>query len=284
MYTSFGFYKSYIKKESLNDTGLVVMSPKQHRPDYFTNISIEGQAVFVYDVSSGKVLYQKNAEVPLPLASITKTMTAIVAEEKSTNNTPIIINRSALDTDGESGLVEGEKWNLQRLLSFTLLSSSNDGAAAVAEAFPLFVDHMNDKAKKLGLDSMRFRNPTGLDIENENDTGGYGSAKDVAVLFQYALKNHPTIIESTGAARGLFYSDSFLHQAGNTNTALTLIPNIIASKTGYTAKAGGNLAVVFDRGLNDPVILVVLGSSYDGRFTDIVNLASSTLKTYNQSQ
>lgn len=257
--------------------------------EYFKDISLEARAAYVYDVNTKKILYQKNDDIPLPLASITKAMTALVAEEANQNDLTVTIDQTALATDGESGLYEGERWNLKKLLSFMLISSSNDGAAAVAIALGNnqirnFVDLMNNKSKELGLNTLNFTNPTGLDVDTTNEVGGYGSAKDVASLFEYAIKNHPDLLNATTYSSKSFSSDSFSHLAKNTNTAILDIPNSLASKTGYTMKAGGNLALVFDRGLNEPVIMVVLGSSYDGRFTDIENLASSTLKTYNQSQ
>jgi D-alanyl-D-alanine carboxypeptidase (penicillin-binding protein 5/6) len=288
MYAASGIFKN--EEARMNSIDLSVRpTTSSFSSEYFKDITLEAQAAYVYDVNTKKVLYQKNDDIPLPLASITKAMTALVAEETDQNNLTVTIDQNALATDGESGLQEGEKWNLKKLLSFMLISSSNDGAAAVAEALGNsqirpFVDMMNKKSKELGLDTLSFSNPTGLDVDSTNEVGGYGSAKDVASLFEYTIKNHPDLLEATTYSSKSFSSDSFSHLARNTNTAILDIPNSLASKTGYTLKAGGNLALVFDRGLNEPVIMVVLGSSYDGRFTDIENLASSTLKTYNQSQ
>jgi len=288
MYTASGVFKN--EEARMNSMDLSIRPTTiLFSSEYFKDINIEAHAAYVYDVNTKKVLYQKNDEVPLPLASITKAMTALVADETKKDNIAITINQTALATDGESGLREGEKWNLKKLLSFMLISSSNDGAAAVAEAIEKnqsvkFVDLMNRKSKELGLDTLNFTNPTGLDVDSTNEVGGFGSAKDVASLFEYTIKNHPDLLEATTHSSKSFSSDGFSHLAKNTNTAIQSIPNSLASKTGYTMKAGGNLALVFDRGLNEPVIMVVLGSSYDGRFTDIENLASSTLKTYNQSQ
>ncbi len=281
MYGSFRFYQFYSEKQEQQTAS---RTNGQRTPDYFKDIAIQAQSAYVIDLNTGKVLYKKNETVPLPLASITKTMTALVAEEHGHHGEKITISQAALETDGESGLRQGEVWNLEKLLSFMLVSSSNDSAAAVAQAFPPFIDMMNTKAGELGLESMSFKNATGLDIDEANDTGGYGSAEDVAKLFEYSVKKHPELFDSTRYASQQFYSNIASHKAENTNDALKRVPNSIASKTGFTTKAGGNLAMIFDRGLNEPVILVVLGSTYDGRFSDIELLASSTLKTYNQSQ
>jgi D-alanyl-D-alanine carboxypeptidase (penicillin-binding protein 5/6) len=281
IYGSQTLYKNNLREEEEASAFQPTLIPKQN---YFDTLALEAQAAYVYDVNSGKVLYQKNADVPLPLASLTKVMTGVVASETGPEGTMVTIDESALSTEGDSGLQEGEQWNLKNLLSFMLISSSNDGASAISRAFPSFVETMNTTAEKLGLNTLSFQNATGLDIEATGNTGGYGSAKDVAKLFEYTLKTHPELLEPTQNTLQEFSSDILQHEAKNTNTIINTIPNLIASKTGYTQQAGGNLGVVFDRGLNEPVIVVVLGSSYDGRFSDIQRLASSTLETYNRSR
>ena len=282
MYGDFTMYKISMKKEQegMLRASLIQSAQKNH----FKDIAVEAEAIYVYDVSTQKVLYQKNANKAFPLASVTKAMTAIIAKDEGEDENIITIDQNAILTDGDSGLQEGERWTLKKLLSFMLISSSNDGAAAISGAFPNFVDKMNQKATVLGLDTMKFKNPTGLDMEESNETGGYGSAKDVAELFEYGVRKYPELFEPTTYLSKEFSSDLFQHEARNTNAALTDIPNSLASKTGYTNKAGGNLAMVFDRGLSEPVIVVVLGSSYDGRFKDMENLALAALKTYNQPQ
>jgi D-alanyl-D-alanine carboxypeptidase len=278
-------FARHLKAErSQNEAFQFETTPRHLKKNYFKDLALEAKAIYVYDVQTGKVLYEKNADVPLPLASITKTMTAIVASESGKQDTEITVDKNALDTYGESGLQEGEHWTLKNLLSLTLISSSNDGAAAIAEAFPSFVNKMNDKAHQLGLNTLSFNNPTGLDIDETGDAGGYGSAKDVAKLFAYATKAHPDVFEETKYSAKSFASDTQTLEAKNTNPILETVPNVFASKTGYTLLAGGNLGMVFDRGLNEPVIIVVLGSSYDGRFTDMLSLASATEQTYNESK
>jgi D-alanyl-D-alanine carboxypeptidase (penicillin-binding protein 5/6) len=282
MYGGYAFYQIDLKKEE--QAAAILAAMPQPQPNYFKNMLLEAQAAYVYDVTTGKVLYQKNADLVLPLASITKVMTAVVASEQNPIVDSVTISAEALASDGESGLTEGEIWKLEDLLAFTLINSSNDGAQAIADAFPSFIDMMNSKARALGLTTLSFKNPTGLDIDATGEAGGYGSAKDVAKLFEYILTQNPTLLEPTAYASREYSSLTATYTAKNTNTIIGSIPNLLASKTGYTLKAGGNLAVVFDRGLSNPVIAVVLGSSQEGRFLDIMRLASSTLATYNESQ
>lgn len=283
IYISFkGVYKTIASQEESAEAlqQLILTKPK----NLFRDIKIEGQAAYVLDIKTGRVLYQKNAEQSLPLASITKVMTALVAKEKGGDDKEIIIDSQALATDGESGLKEGEKWKLNELLGYTLIVSSNDGAVAIANALggTSFINMMNSKARELNLDSLRFINPTGLDTANFSDTGGRGSAKDVATLFADIYTEYPDLLEPTTHQSETFHSETFTHEGKNTDIIVSSIPRMLASKTGYTQLAGGNLGIIFDAGNDRPVAVVVLGSSYDGRFSDVLRLASTTLETYNR--
>jgi D-alanyl-D-alanine carboxypeptidase len=253
-------------------------------PNLFKNVTVEGKAAYVMDITTGKVLFEKNENEQLPLASITKVMTAIVATENASPDTIITITPDAIAVDGNNGLKEGEQWRLKDLLDFTLLVSSNNGAQAIADyfGFDKFITMMNNKAEELGLTSLYYINPSGLDTANLLDTGGKGDAEDVAKLFAYVVTHHPDLLESTRSKTGTYYSESMKHDGTNTDIIVDNIPNIIASKTGYTDLAGGNLGIVFEPVPGRPVAVVVLGSSYDSRFSDVYKLASTTLETYNR--
>jgi D-alanyl-D-alanine carboxypeptidase len=93
----------------------------------------------------------------------------------------------------------------------------------------------------------------------------------------YIISNYPDLLESTKNLEKNISSKNFVHKAVNTNEIVNKIPNIIASKTGFTDKAGGNLLVVFDAGVNRPISIIVLGSTINGRFEDVLKLASSTI-------
>ncbi len=257
----------------------VATSTAQTNP--FDEVTVSAKAAIVYDMTTGEVLYAKNATKPLPLASITKIMTSLVALQEASGNTELAVNDEALAEEGDSGLLRGERWNLLDLIEFTLVSSSNDGARAVASAVQAvrpgksFVTRMNEEARELGLTSMRFENPTGLDV-NQSEAGAYGSAQDVAKLFSFAMTNHPEIFEATKNDKVSISSDMGSHYAENTNVVADAIPGLIGSKTGYSDLAGGNLAVIINVGIDRPVVIVALASSYDGRFNDIIKLAGTT--------
>ncbi len=253
----------------------------------FDNIEIEALAAYVLDINSSEVLFEKNSEVQLPLASLNKIMTALTALSAIPDSTMITIDKRDLELEGDSGLYADEKWRLDDLLMLTLIESSNDGAIAVAssvgaidsaepdreQATGHFVEMMNELAVKLEMSQTKFFNPTGLDI-TPSISGGYGSARDIARLLVYAVKNYPDIFRNTKYPSLKLRSASELnHTAENTNKALNGIPVIITSKTGYTELAGGNLAIVFEAGPGNPVAVVVLGSTLDGRFEDVKKLA-----------
>ena len=255
----------------------------------FGEVAITAKSAYVYDVLEDRVMFRKNESTQLPLASITKLMTALTALDLLPKDSNVTIRSEFLKEEGDSGLVVNESWKLGDLIDFSLVGSSNDGARSVASvigAFELksedydlgrkeFIRKMNDKAQTLGLTQTYFVNESGLDIGNTS--GGYGSAVDVANLIKYILANKPEILEATTFDRIDVSSDNKKHIAKNTNKNVDSIPGLIASKTGYTSMAGGNLAVAFDAGLGHPIIVVVLGSTEDGRFEDVRKLVQESV-------
>ena len=132
---------------------------------------------------------------------------------------------------------------------------------------------MNKKAKELNLKQTYFLNESGLDIDEKSLSGSYGSAQDVAMLFDYMVRNKPEILEVTSYNKlELKSEDNKIHNTENTNEIINKIPWVIASKTGYTDLAGGNLVVAFDNGMMRPIIISVLGSTKEGRFKDMKKL------------
>jgi D-alanyl-D-alanine carboxypeptidase (penicillin-binding protein 5/6) len=175
-----------------------------------------------------------------------------------------------------------------------MLASSNDAAYALANAVgreinagdpnQTFVNAMNIRAEELGLNNFIFYNPTGLDID-QNQAGAFGTAREVTFLLEYILQNYPNILEpSTFTATRVYNEAGSYHSAENTNPIVTQIPNLLASKTGYTDIAGGNLTIAFDAGYNRPVIVTVLGSSFDGRFTDVKKLVNAVTASLAESE
>ncbi|KKT37272.1 MAG: Penicillin-binding protein dacF [Parcubacteria group bacterium GW2011_GWA1_44_13] len=272
----------------------------------FDGISLEARAGYVLELKTGVVLFAKNENEKLPLASVTKLMTAFVAREHLSESAVLTLTKDDLSAEGDSGLRPGERWRLGDILNAMLLVSSNDAAHAVALfvgsngvsdrnastdiARANFVQMMNEKAVLLGLEQMQFFNESGLDVSAPQSGqlaqvsilpqgGGYGSARNVALLFAELWKKYPETIEITAHKDARIYSqDEIAHILPNTNEIVGQIPGLVASKTGYTNISGGNLAVIFDRGIGDPIVAVVLGSSYKGRFDDMQKLVEATRK------
>lgn len=266
----------------------------------FENIQLEAHAAYVFDLNTNQPLFALNENEKLPLASITKLMTAFVARSSASESAIITTARYDLETEGDSGLRVGERWRMGDLLNLMLIISSNDAAHSVArfigaegqisddryhrDARAHFIQMMNEKARTLGLAQMEFLNETGLDIENisqrqPTQNGGYGSARDVAFLFAELWKKYPTTVEvSALPAARIISQDNIVHVLPNTDEAIGKFSGLIASKTGYTTLAGGNLAIIFDRGVNQPVVAVVIRSTQKGRFEDMEKLVSAVRK------
>lgn len=168
---------------------------------------------------------------------------------------------------------------------FMMSNSSNDAAEAIARAYPrgrdAFIERMNDRARELGL-ALSYDNPTGLTEHGEK--GGVGTAIDVARLLSYAYKKYPLIFEYTTSNEGVVSSKNKDHVLENTNLIASSIAGLQASKTGYTDKSGGSLALRINMGLDDPYIYVILGAdTRESRFKDIEYLVQKT-KEYLSSQ
>ncbi len=257
--------------------------------DPFAHLQLTGKAVFVWDIATHRKLFGYNEYTPLPLASVTKMMTAVVATEVTPSDTKVAITGGDITEEGDTGLLSGEVWHLKDLLDFTLVASSNDGASAIARTSgalinpdassadsalgkKLFIAKMNEKAHLIGLDNSRFINESGLDVTS-TENGGYGSARDMAILFEYVFKKYPELLTATTQATLKIRSlSNFIHNIANTNIDVASTTGIIGSKTGYTDLAGGNLVILVDIGINHPVAIAVLGSTREGRFADVEQL------------
>ncbi len=254
-------------------------------PQKLSEVEVRGKAAYVWDVKGQRALYSKNEDTALPLASITKLMTALLAYELVAADTDVKLSSRAISQEGGDGLAAGEDFTMGQLNRLALISSSNDAAFALgASAGALlgdqdpsrqFIEGMNIKADELKLETLVFKNTTGLDIST-SEPGAVGSAKDVSYLMEYILNNYPELIEATtlGGAR-IYNSQGEYHDIENTNEVIYAIPNLLGSKTGYTDLAGGNLTIAFDAGMDRPIIVTVLGSTREERFTDVLRLVNA---------
>lgn len=246
----------------------------------FSDISIEGKAYIVYDLVDHTVIASKNESTPLPLASLTKLMTAVSSTLHKHTEEMIVVTPKSIDEGYDLGLKDKQMWKLNELLKYTLIFSSNDGAEVIADSFgskDIFVNQMNTDAKILGL-NLFFTNPAGLDEDGK--IGGKGTVLEVAKLFGVARKVIPDVLDATTKKRQTVTASSGrISGVPNTNQSIENFPGAEASKTGYTDLAGGNLGVVIDVSLGHPVVIVVLGSTREGRFRDVETLYSALRKS-----
>jgi D-alanyl-D-alanine carboxypeptidase len=249
--------------------------------------------VFVYDVSNDQILFQKNAGQEVPIASITKLMTAIVSSEILEEDYITEININATRQQSASGLTPGDRLTAKSLIDFSLISSANDAAyslaAAVGEVLlandseSILVEIMNLKATDLKLPSFTFYNSTGLDVSTTK-AGAYANARDVSLLMAHLYREYPEILEASKELRVQIPTvNGGYHNAQNTNRILSSIPNILGSKTGYTDLAGGNLTIMFDAGFNRPIVVTVLGSTFFGRFDDMAYIIETVTESFNEA-
>lgn len=246
----------------------------------FSSVSVRAKAYVVYDLISHEVIAGKNETALLPLASITKVMTAVSSSLHTSKDEKISITQKSIEDGFDLGLKNHQEWKLAELLKYTLVFSSNDGAQAVADNLggkDAFVSQMNTDAKNLGL-ALSFTDPAGRDLHGK--IGGSGNAIDVARLFEIARKNIPEIMDATTKKRQtMIASSGKVSGIPNTNQDVQSYPGIEGSKTGYTDLAGGNLGVVIDVALGHPVVIVVLGSTREGRFEDMNTLYTALIKS-----
>lgn len=245
---------------------------------------IAGAAV-IYDPERDQILFQKQHTTPFGIASITKIMTALVALERVGESELIQISADAVKTEGvEGNLVVGEHISLHDLITLMMIASSNDAATAVAEhvgsiygastfeeSQQIFVRMMNETAQRLGLQETTFNNPTGLDADEKAGLiSNVSTAMDVARLIAYALK-YP-FVTSANTVSTVISQEGIEHPVLATHTLLTNETGMLGGKTGFTDFAGGALVTIAEVPLGKLSILVVLGSTREGRFYDTEQL------------
>lgn len=241
---------------------------KPKKPDLILQAK---SAISVLRDSRGRerILFQKESSQLLPIASLTKLMTAITVLKNQTNydlaKTWVTISKEAEAQDkvpNYGNLKAGEQFNVQELLNLMLIYSSNDAAWALSEMIGTdnFVAQMNQTAQEVGLKDTYFVNPTGLDPEEityettAQDHFNHSTAEDLVKLSQYVLKEYPSIFETS------LKEGPYPVQNGISDLELPGNQKIIGKKTGYTEEAGGCLLLVLEDNKGNEFINIVLGT------------------------
>lgn len=226
-------------------------------------LSVSAQSAVLIEAESGTVIYSKNADTPLPMASTTKIMTALTALELASPNTEIAADAAAVGIEGSSVyLVENEKLTLEQLLYALMLESANDAAAAIAiglcGSIEAFAKEMNRKATDIGLKQTHFTNPHGLDDENH-----YTTAYELAVITRYALNNDLFRQIVSTRKTTIPHADSEADRLlVNHNKLLRQYDGCIGVKTGFTKRSGRCLVSAAERD-GVTVIAVTLNAPND---------------------
>lgn len=220
---------------------------------------IEARAAGVFDIDGQKFLYTKNINEKMPIASLTKIMTAIIALDNLSLDNIVTVSKRAVMTEGENGqLIVGEKLTVEDLLYIMLIESSNDAAVALSGEIENFADLMNEKAAELNLENTSFAESTGISKWN------YSTISDLTKLSKYSFDNYSLIWQIFTIKETEAYSQDkeFVHYLENTNQLLRELPQVIGGKTGFTEEAGGCMLVMVDLTDNPGkrLLILVLGA------------------------
>lgn len=230
-------------------------------------LELKSSVALVVDQDTNQVLVSKNPGAVLPIASITKLMTAMVVTEQNLDlNEPVVITEADIDTEkgSRSRLKVGTQLTRGEMLHLALMASENRAAHALGRTFPggldAFVTLMNATAERLGMSDTRYVEPTGLSSQNRS------SAHDLSLLVKAAYA-HPVIRELSTSPEAAFPVGSRELQFRNTN-GLVRNPtwDIGLQKTGYIAEAGRCL-VMQAQLAGRKLILVLLDSA--GKYSRI---------------
>lgn len=232
---------------------------------------LTAKAAFFVETNSGQVLFEKDSHQKLPIASLTKIMTAIVAlENKETADLLTVSERAAGMEPDKMYLKPGEKLTLKELLEGIFLVSGNDASEVLAEGSTgrreEFISLMNSKADQLGMKNSLFINPSGLEEDGLSEPGKliehYSTAYDVALMSRFAIKKWPFLVDISSKPE-IFIPENSTHQAYqlyNGINLLTTYPGVLGFKTGFTPEAGLTLVTLARRGEYE-VVGVLLGST-----------------------
>lgn len=230
---------------------------------FLQNVSadeISARAAIVLDGKTEKILYAKNPHLRVPPASTTKLMTAMVVLDRLSLDSIITVSENAAETPSVTPhLNKGERYTVRDLLYMALMRSINSAAVALAEATAgseeKFVELMNDKVRKMGLENTKFINASGLPGPDQ-----YITAFDLAVIMKESLR-YPTIREIISTKeKDIFSLEGRRLNIKNTNNLLWKDDTIVGGKTGYT-KAAGHCFVCAEAKDNNLLISVVLGET-----------------------
>ena len=252
---------------------------------FANEIKVNGKAVYLVDSATGTEMYSSRSDDRLPIASMVKIMTTLLALESvdrgdlSLDEMVPVSDVAASMGGSQVFLDSGKEYNAGELIKSIIVASANDSCVAMAKrlsgSVEGFVKDMNERAKALGMNNTNFVNCTGLPAPES-----YSSAKDVSIMFRELIK-HPKYFEYAG-----IWLEDFVHPDGrttsmtNTNKLVRFYNGCDGGKTGFTSEAKFCLSATAERnGLR--VVAVVIGAdSSKERFASVSNLFGYAFSNY----
>ena len=266
-------------------TILSTLLPTGKNVAFADEIKVNGKAVYLVDSATGTEMYSSRSDDRLPIASMVKIMTTLLALESvdrgelSLDEMVPVSDVAASMGGSQVFLDSGKEYKAGELIKSIIVASANDSCVAVAErlsgSVEGFVKDMNERAKALGMNNTNFVNCTGLPAPES-----YSSAKDVSIMFRELIK-HPKYFEYAG-----IWLEDFVHPDGrttsmtNTNKLVRFYNGCDGGKTGFTSEAKFCLSATAERnGLR--VVAVVIGAdSSKERFASVSNLFGYAFSNY----
>lgn len=244
-------------------------------------VDIKSPSAILIEAESGQVLFEKNSDIAMAPASVTKIMTLLLAFEALDKGDfsledKVVVSKHAASMGGSQCFFEdGEEQTVEDMIKCIIIASGNDAAVAMAEKIAgseqAFVDMMNDKAKKIGMKNASFKNACGLDGE-----GHKMSARDISIMSRELIVKHPEIFDYS-----TIWMDSIIHKTArgesrfdlvNTNKFLNMYTGATGLKTGYTSTAKYCMSATAERDGIQLIAVIMGGETKDIRNGDACQL------------
>ena len=244
-------------------------------------VDIKSPSAILIEAESGQVLFEKNCDIAMAPASVTKIMTLLLTFEALDKGDfsledKVVVSKHAASMGGSQCFFEdGEEQTVEDMIKCIIIASGNDAAVAMAEKIAgseqAFVDMMNDKAKKIGMKNASFKNACGLDVE-----GHKMSARDISIMSRELIVKHPEIFDYS-----TIWMDSIIHKTArgesrfdlvNTNKFLNMYTGATGLKTGYTSTAKYCMSATAERDGIQLIAVIMGGETKDIRNSDACQL------------
>ena len=246
-----------------------------------SDVDIKSPSAILMEAESGQVIYEKNCDMAMAPASVTKVMTLLLTFEamddgKFTLDDTVVVSDHAASMGGSQCFFEtGEEQTVQDMIKCIIIASGNDAAVAMAEKIagsePAFVNMMNERAKELGMENASFKNACGLDT-----SGHEMSARDIAIMSRELITKHSEIFDYSG-----IWMDHITHKTArgesrfdlvNTNKFLNMYTGATGLKTGYTSTAKYCMSATAERDGIKLIAVIMGGETKDMRNSDACHL------------